>query len=394
MVNSFKKTIIIIIPWFGNFSGGAEYLAKYLAKQFTQIGIKCLIYTTCSKSPNDSWWENYYKPGTYHEEGLEVHRFSTNHDKEKYENSVTKIIKNIPLNYEEKTNFFVSGINSDDLVGSLKKFVNNKNYEIIALPYFQGLTHSVINSYPRLISMIPCFHKEPQFYWEQVGDLLENSKKIFFNSIDEKEMTLDQYSKLLGGKIRKSKVCGLGVSTGKSLIYEPYEIGIKNFFVYVGRKDRAKNILTLCNWFEYYKNNSKNDDCLVFVGGGDDSLIPKNKYFINLGYLSEGTKNTIIKKSKALINLSENESLSIVLYEAWLNEKPVIVSNRCSVTRNSTRLAQAGLYPDNELEFELSLKLINENSDVANRLGKNGRKYVLNNFTNEKVLNKYIGSLR
>ena len=82
---------------------------------------------------------------------------------------------------KEQSDFFLGGINSRDLVAALGQHLTDA-YDILAVPYFHGLTHAVVNNYPGRVSLIPCFHDEPQFFWQAVETLLLNSKRIFFNS--------------------------------------------------------------------------------------------------------------------------------------------------------------------------------------------------------------------
>ena len=48
------------------------------------------------------------------------------------------------------------------------------------------------------------------------------------------------------------------------------------------------------------------------------------------------------------------------------------------------------LYFNNYLEFEEILKLYIKNKEMANELGQNGKKYVIENFDREVITKKYI----
>ncbi|MFL6229163.1 MAG: group 1 glycosyl transferase, partial [Pyrinomonadaceae bacterium] len=73
----FDKKIIIVTPWFGRFAGGAERLARDAAREFNRRGVPASVFTTCSRSPYDSWWEDHYAPGVGEVEGVETRRFAT-----------------------------------------------------------------------------------------------------------------------------------------------------------------------------------------------------------------------------------------------------------------------------------------------------------------------------
>ena len=72
----------------------------------------------------------------------------------------------------------------------------------------------------------------------------------------------------------------------------------------------GKNVHLLCEWFANYAEKSNRGTKLVFIGGGDESLVPSNDHFIDFGFVSEARKQHLISHSKGIINLSENESFS------------------------------------------------------------------------------------
>lgn len=70
--------IALITPWYGGFAGGAEVLARKIAENLSKNGREVEVLTTCSKSPFDDWWDDYYKPGQYAVNHVVVKRFPVN----------------------------------------------------------------------------------------------------------------------------------------------------------------------------------------------------------------------------------------------------------------------------------------------------------------------------
>ena len=66
------------------------------------------------------------------------------------------------------------------------------------------------------------------------------------------------------------------------------------------------------------------------VGGLPENI--DKSYIIDLGLVSEDEKYNLISNCKAMINPSENESFSRIIYEAWFALKPVIVNKKCLAT--------------------------------------------------------------
>lgn len=390
----FERKIGIITPWFGRFAGGAELLARNMARELNKRGVETIVLTTCSRSPYDSWWHDADEPGIYDVEGVKTFRFPTNKIREPYDSAIKKITRGKELSVQEQRDFFHFGLNSDALVQAVRNYLND-GYQLIALPYFYGLTHSVVNEYRQQISLVPCFHDEPQFYWSATEQLLANSKQIFFNSLDEKELTIRQYGRRTGRSVVEGVVTGVGVELSVSeeeLQDKPFEAP-DNYFIYAGRKERGKNVHLLCEWFDDYTRRFNRHAKLVFIGGGDKSLLPDSGVYVDFDFVPEQKKLQLISGSKGLINLSDNESFSLVIMEGWLCGVPCVVSANCAVTRNHVRRSEGGLFVSSNDEFCLALNYLEDNDVKRKELAANGREYVAREFSFDAVLSRYLEAL-
>jgi glycosyltransferase involved in cell wall biosynthesis len=390
----FASKIGIITPWFGRFAGGAELLARNMARELNKRGVETIVLTTCSRSPYDSWWQDADEPGVYDVEGVKTFRFPTNKIREPYDSAIKKITRGKELSVQEQRDFFHFGLNSDVLVQAVRNYLND-GYQLIALPYFYGLTHSVVNEYRKQISLVPCFHDEPQFYWSATEQLLANSKQIFFNSLDEKELTIRHYGRRIGRSVVEGVVTGVGVEltlTEEQLQDKPREAP-ESYFIYAGRKERGKNVHLLCEWFDEYNRRFDRHTKLVFIGGGDKSLLPDSDVYVDFDFVSEQRKLQLIRGSKGLINLSDNESFSLVIMEGWLCGVPCVVSANCAVTRNHVRRSNGGLFVSSSDEFCLALNYLADNDAKRTELAANGREYVAREFSFDAVLSRYLEAL-
>ena len=191
------------------------------------------------------------------------------------------------------------GINSDELVAAWADVVSCE-HEVQALPYFQGLTHAALNTYPGKVSLIPCFHDEAQFYWSATANLLTNAKHVFYNSEEEKAMSIREYGRRVGRLVVEGKVTGVGVELSKEGDDVSDQSSLPdNYFVYAGRKERGKNVPLLCDWFIEYVRQTGSESKLVFLGGGDKALLPRSRSIVDLGPVSEATKRHVIQRAKA-----------------------------------------------------------------------------------------------
>ena len=104
-------------------------------------------------------------------------------------------------------------------------------------------------------------------------------------------------------------------------------------------------------------------------------------------------KQQLVRHSKGVINLSDNESFSIVIMEGWLCGVPSVVSAACPVTRNHVRRSNGGLFVSNKDEFCLALNYLEENETLRRDLAANGRRYLAREFSFDVVLSRYLHEL-
>jgi len=399
MINNIPITFVT--PWYNNFAGGAEVATRNLAEQLSRRGFNVQVLTTCCRSPFDSWWKNTIPESVEEINGVTVRCFPVKSKGEDLYHEVNyRLIHGMEVDIISQRQFVENSINSPALVEYAK--TNTQGHLVIAIPYTQGLTYSLIQALEGRASIIPCFHDEPQFQWVTTAEMLDLSRHIYFLTEEEKSLSIKYYGRLIGRRLVESPVIGVGVElpvavnsllskTSKLKDTKSHYNLPDSFFVYAGRKDIGKNILTLTNYFQKYRVNG-GKSTLVFLGGGDSNLVPNEKGFLDLGFVTEEDKYLIISQSLGLINLSKNESFSLVLMEAWLCEIPVIVDKKGLVTTAHCINSQGGIPVNSFEEFELALKSL-QDQEANKKLGEFGKRYVQNNYSWNAVLNNLLGSL-
>jgi len=388
-----KLKILIVTPWYGAFAGGAEVLARGLAENFQSRGFQVEVLSTLVASPYDDWWQsNKGLPKKEIINGVLVSRYDPDggENKFKYQSVVQKMSRGETLSQQDKFDFFYKGITSTYLIASVKQYLES-GWRVIALPYFQSLTHNLVAAYPGLIDLVPCLHDEPEFYWQPVEKLIEHGRALFFNSPEEKLLSVRVYGSKFLDKIKGYPVVGAGLDTQKMMSRVKVSSKLPdNYVLYVGRKEKGKNVHILSSWHEHFLKTQNKRISLVYIGGGDREIVPNSASFIDLGYVSDGEKDYLIGKSICVVNLSDNESFSYVIMESWLNKKPVIVSSKCEVTCGHVKRSIGGFCVDNKDSYSTALKIFSENADISTQLGNNGNEYVLSNYSWDNVIGKYV----
>ena len=137
--------------------------------------------------------------------------------------------------------------------------------------------------------------------------------------------------------------------------------------------------------FRNYKNRFPSDLKLALVG---ESAFKENDV-IPLGFCSEEQKQAVLKHSEALVHPSFLESFSIVLCEAWLQGRPVLVNSLCDVTLGQVQRSGGGLWFASQLEFDDSVNSLLTNESLANYLGQKGRRYVAETYDWAQVIGRF-----
>ncbi|MBI5642852.1 MAG: glycosyltransferase family 4 protein [Deltaproteobacteria bacterium] len=380
--------IRFVTPWYGEFAGGAEFAARKLAENLLKAGVDAGVLTTCAKTPFENWWTDFYSPGEYDLNGVKVLRFPLNKGGAVLYNRVLeKTIAGVPLTREDELDSMRGGINSHALISYIKK---HRDLTCVYMPYLYGPTFWGVNAAPERSVMIPCLHDEAEARWVTIKDTFLKAKKVIFLSEEEKALAGRLYGKTMDGMPSP----GMGVNTkitfNESRFREKYRID-GQFLVYAGRKVNGKNIELLIEYFETYLKFYNRHMKLVFIGGGDASLVPKDDArFVDLSFIPEQDKFDALSASVALCNLSINESFSFVIMESWLTGRPVIVSSKGIVTAGHCVKSGGGFAVSDAEEFCVRVHHLSRQAGEAGEMGSSGREYVLDNYSWDKVVRRYM----
>ena len=390
--------IVFATPWYGHFAGGAEVAARTYARELHLRGYAVEVLTTCCLNPFESWWKNVLKPGVDVVDDIPVRRFEVNPGGEDTYHRLNRlVIGGTRLTPQQQREMIKCSINSDALVEyACKALVDTR---IIALPYVQGLAHALVCGLENRVHLMPCLHDEAQSRWSTTGEMFAASKGVLYLTEAEKSVAIRAWGHKAGRMLVESPVVGLGVELNQSMqndlkdtngaepLLKKYQLSTP-YYIYMGRKDAGKNILTLVRYFNQYRKAGGAAD-LVFIGGGDPQLIPEENGFKDLGFVPEGDKIKLLTLSSGLINLSVNESFSIAIMEAWLCDVPVVVAGECAVTASHCQKSGGGLAVSSSDEFTRALNKLG-NNQIGRKMSRNGKNYVRQSYSWNQVIDRFV----
>ena len=170
--------------------------------------------------------------------------------------------------------------------------------------------------------------------------------------------------------------------------------------LYVGRLCARKNLITLLHAIKQVVKKYSSLKLLIVGGGGknykqylirlaDILGIKDNVSFV--GYVPDEILPFYYSACDIFLLSSWHESLGFVLLEAMSSAKPVIASNVGGVPE----IVQNGVTgftfnPNNHLELAQKIILLIEDSNLAKRIGKTARKYILNNHDWRKIARRTL----
>lgn len=144
------------------------------------------------------------------------------------------------------------------------------------------------------------------------------------------------------------------------------------FILVLGRKARAKGYQRIVEAVEQLSRSM--DIHLVMIGPDDDQFPIDSPNVSYLGPQPRAVIRGALKSCKALVNMSSSESFGIVLLEAWMAGKPVIVNGSCAAFHDLASAHQNALIVDGTLSLHDAIASLLDAPDLCDRLAANGKK--------------------
>ncbi|MBM9499835.1 glycosyltransferase family 4 protein [Leptospira sp. 201903071] len=420
MKTSLKK-IAVVSPIFSDqVSGGSEKLifqfVELLAKDFeiTVLTTRSLDYVSWKNSipvrENYTIQEanNLSKPvcveertsslgGTY-----KVLHFTVEKRRniDKFNRLSKKILEEPSFQNRENVNHWIE--EQGPFVPELIQFIESRKSEFEVFFFVSYLYYPLVFGSPLVAEksiIIPTFHDEAPAHLPIYKEVLTDLSSYSFNTPEE----LEVFRNILGFAPSTYSITGMNLNLDKNTLASVSEnrSNPKNsstdkqdpFLLYVGRVDLGKGFLEMAEWFLDWKKNSELPHKLRIVGKIASKIparILENQNVEFLGFVEEKRKIKLLQNCACLINSSPLESFSIVLMEAWLAEKPVLVNGKSDVLKGHCLRSNGGLFYSDKKSFSATINYILEHPNDSMEMGKNGKRYVEQNFNPDIVREKLL----
>ncbi len=384
--------LAFVIPWFGaNIPGGAESECLGTAAHLHEAGVPVEVLTTCIREFRSDWSTNHYPHGTEMIGGVPVRRFAVaERDAAEFNRINAHLMNRMPITSEEEVVFIREMMHCDDLIEFIEQ--QREKYAFVFIPYMFATTCRGVRAAGERAAVIPCLHDESYAYLGIYKPVFEQARGIVFHTKAEIALARKLYAMRDGA----AALLGEGIATGfaSDPLRFKKKYGLEAFLLYAGRKDAGKNVPLLMDYFCRYKELFPSDLRLVLIGDGTLAIpTGHERDIVDLGFIPVQDKYDAYSAAIALCQPSLNESFSIVMMEAWLAGTPVLVHESCAVTRDHCLASNGGLYFDSFQDFVGCVDYYLEDHERSRRMAQNGRRYVLANYTWDRIVKKYLHTL-
>ncbi len=155
------------------------------------------------------------------------------------------------------------------------------------------------------------------------------------------------------------------------------------YLLYSGRIDEGKGLGRLIEYFARFKKEFDRPLALVLTGTVDMKL-PRRPDLVVRGYVTEAEKKRLMAGALLFVMPSPLESLSIATLEAMAAGAPVLVNGENPVLREHVRKGDGRVYFDFP-GFAAEVNAFLNTPGLRDRVGAQGREYVVRHFTRERV---------
>ena len=240
---------------------------------------------------------------------------------------------------------------------------------------------------PHKSLLVPTAEHDRVLYLRLFRPFFRLPAAIVFNTPEERDLI----ERVTGNEGLPGEVVGTGIERPAAVPVDevaPRLDLLGDYFVYVGRIEPEKGCAVMIDHFLRWQRETRATATLALFGRSTMS-VSENAHVRLMGVVPDGEKLAAIARSRALVMPSRHESLSMVVLEAWMMDRPVLVNGDCEVLRGQVLRANGGLYYRRYEEFAAAMDLLLGEPGLADRLGRQGQAYFEANYAWERVMEKY-----
>jgi glycosyltransferase involved in cell wall biosynthesis len=273
-----------------------------------------------------------------------------------------------------------------ELVEHLER--HEKDYDaVVFFSYRYWTTYFGMQVAPHKSLLVPTAEHDRVLYLRLFRPFFRLPAAIVFNTPEERDLI----ERVTGNEGLPGEVVGTGINRPAAVPVDevaPRLDLLGDYLVYVGRIEPEKGCAVMIDHFLRWQRETRATTTLALFGRSTMSF-SENAHVRLMGVVPDGEKLAAIARARALVMPSRHESLSMVVLESWMMNRPVLVNGDCEVLRGQVLRANGGLYYRRYEEFAAALDLLVNEPGLADRLGRQGHAYFQENYAWERVMETY-----
>jgi len=383
------KLAYVTVRYGPDIHGGAEQACRALAEHLAADGATVEVHTTCAA--DSVTWADELPSGTSLEAGVTVHRHASSAGRDRSFEDVSASVLAAPAlatpEAQERWLELQGPVCPDAVTAAADAGADL----VVATPYLYWPTVAVVRRLGRRVVLHPAAHDEAPIRLPVFRSVFASAGGLAFYTDGERRLVERLWPELAAAP---QLLCGLGVDPGSAAGADPQAfrraagIGDRPYLLCLGRVDDGKGTRLLDRFFRAYTRRRPGGPALVFAGPVVHPPDPHPDVLVT-GPLSETDKWGALAGAEVVVNPSVNESFSLVVLEAWVAGRPVLVNARCPATAEHARRSHGGLAFADYATFETALDRILADRPLAHALGAAGHAYVERTFAWEIVTSRY-----
>lgn len=383
--------IAVVPPRFGpGVVGGSEAVSQEIAVGLAGRGWDVEVLTTCATDHYS--WENALPPGASWERGVVVRRFPTIHQ---WSETSRRAQLQIQAGEVPPLDEQISWLGWPFTVPALYEHLLRRGDEYDAFvfsPYLFWTTTVCLPGVADRAVSIPCLHDETYARLDVTRPALSAPARVWFLSEPEHRLA-HRIAPLPAAHL----VTGAGVEIPDEYHPESFRARYhleRPFLAYIARREPEKGWDWLLELYIQMAAAGGPEVDLVTAGVGKISVPAELRGRVHdLGRLSDDERNDCMAAALAYVQPSRMESFSRTTMEAWLAGIPVIAVDDGEVVAWHCERSGAGLLFRDATSLAHAVARLVDQPEVAAELGERGRRYVIENYRWEVVLDSMESDL-
>ena len=404
--------VAFIVPRYGaEILSGPENHCRLIAERLSAVHNVELL-TTCAC--DDTTWDNVYPAGTDRIRGVTVRRFANaeRRDAAAFEACSERVFSTPHTAQDEELWLRQRGPWCPALIEHLEQ--KHQTYD--ALIFFSGLHAPTVLGLridPQRSILVPALRDEPALGLELCKDVFSQPAGIAYTTTVERGFVQSRF--LVRAQVEEVVGCGVDLPPGLDPVQaEPADDGDENEEPAAGngwpapppgavfkRRHRLFRPFALCSGrvrpgtgceelIEYFgRYAAQRGDAELALMGVKLMEIPDEPFIRLAGTLAENNRQEAFGAATVVLAPAPEDSLSLHVLEAFAAGTPVLANARSDVLTDHCQRSNAGLYYADGNEFIECMQLLVGNAELRERLGRNGRRYVAEQYSWQVVLDKY-----